>query len=343
MPDALASLLASYHFDLPPELVAQRPPARRGESRLLVVRPAGVAHRGFGDLADLLDPGDLLVVNDSRVMQARCLLKRRSGGQVEVLFLAPGPGPVEAMLRPSRRLSVGERLLGPAGEEVEILEHRGDGTWLVRARPEPGALMEHLGQVPLPPYIRRPADADDRERYQTVYARPPGSSAAPTAGLHFDDTLLARLDARGIPRAAVTLHVGPGTFRPLREDDLARGELHAEAWVVPEETALAVRRCREQGSRVVAVGTTTVRALEAAVPRGATLPEPGSGITRLFLKEGDPIRVATALVTNFHLPGTSLILLVAAFLGRERLLDAYRQAVAERYRFYSYGDAMLVL
>ncbi len=332
-----------YHFEPPPELVAQEPTIRREESRLLVVGHDTLDDRGFAELDRLLEPEDLLVVNDTRVMPARCWVHRASGGRVELLFLEPGPGPVEVMLRPGRRLKPGEVLSGAGGERVELLARRDDGSWQVCTTPEPMELMERLGRMPLPPYIKRDAAARDRERYQTVYAFPPGSAAAPTAGLHFGPDLLERLDARGVRRASVTLHVGPGTFRPLRQDDLDRGELHPERWTVPQATVDAIERARSRGGRVVAVGTTSVRALEAATPPGASLPRAGSGTTRLFLREGDRLRVPDALITNFHLPGSSLILLVAAVLGRERLLEVYGHAIARRYRFYSYGDAMLVL
>ncbi len=335
--------LLPYHFDLPSELVAQQPLAQRDGGRLLVVRGGALEDRAFADLDQLLSPGDLMVVNDSRVMPSRCWVERTSGGRVEILFLEPGPGPVEVMLRPGRRLRVGEVLHGPEGERVELLEPRPDGTWRVQTSPEPQALMDRLGQMPLPPYIRRPANQSDRERYQTLFAQPPGSAAAPTAGLHFGAELLERLQRRGVQLATVTLHVGPGTFRPLRDDDLERGELHGERYSVPVATVQAIQAARARGGKVVAVGTTTVRALEAATPAGSDLPTASSGVTRLFLREGDRLRVPDALITNFHLPGSSLILLVAAVLGRERLLEVYGHAISRRYRFYSYGDAMLVL
>jgi S-adenosylmethionine:tRNA ribosyltransferase-isomerase len=343
MSTSTPEVLAPYGFDLPPELVAQQPLDQRDGSRLLVERGGVLEDHGFDRLDALLEPGDLLVVNDSRVMPARCWVQRASGGRVELLFLEPGPGPVEVMLRPGRRLGSGEVLLGPGGERVTLLEPRADGTWRVATEPEPLVLMERLGHMPLPPYIKRPDAAADRERYQTLWARPPGSAAAPTAGLHFGDALLERLERRGVERASVTLHVGPGTFRPLRSADLERGELHPERWTVPVATVQAIARARARGGRVVAVGTTSVRALEAATPSGQDLPVAGSGTTRLFLREGDRLRVPDALITNFHLPGSSLILLVAAVLGRERLLEIYGHAIARRYRFYSYGDAMLVL
>lgn len=343
MTSSTPEALAPYGFELPPELVAQRPLERRDGSRLLVDRGAALEDRGFAELDDLLEPGDLLVVNDSRVMPARCWVQRSTGGRVELLFLEPGPGPVEVMLRPGRRLKAGEVLNGPWGERVTLLEAREDGSWRVATEPEPMVLMERLGHMPLPPYIKRPDAAADRKRYQTLWASPPGSAAAPTAGLHFGDDLLARLQRRGVGRVAVTLHVGPGTFRPLRDVDLERGELHPERWIVPASTVRAIARTRADGGRVIAVGTTSVRALEAATPPGQDLPVAGSGSTRLFLREGDHLRVPDAIITNFHLPGSSLILLVAAVLGRERLLEVYGHAIARRYRFYSYGDAMLVL
>jgi len=335
--------LRPYHFELPDELVAQEPPKRREESRLLVVRRGALEDRSFAELDTLLAPGDLLVVNDTRVMPARCWVHRASGGRVELLFLQPGPGPVEVMLRPGKRLKVGELLRGPDGEQVELLALQDDGSWRVRTTPEPLALMGRLGHMPLPPYIRRADAPRDIERYQTVYAQQAGSAAAPTAGLHFGPGLLGRLAARGVELAFVTLHVGPGTFRPLRQEDLDRGELHPEHYTVPTETVAAIAAARARGGRVVAVGTTTVRALEAATPAGSVLPVAGAGTTRLFLREGDRLRVPDALITNFHLPGSSLILLVATVLGRERLLEVYGHAIARRYRFYSYGDAMLVL
>ncbi len=343
MPDTVPELLARYPIELPSELVAQQPLERRHDSRLLVDHGDRLEDRRVRDLPSLLDPGDLVVVNDSRVMPARCLLRRETGGRVEVFILETGPGPVEALVRPGRRLKPGEVLEGSEGTRVELLECRDDGSWLVQSDPEPLALMARIGHVPLPPYIRREDGALDRDRYQTVYARPSGSAAAPTAGLHFSDELLGALDERGVQLASVTLHVGPGTFRPLRQQDLDSGQLHPERWFVPDATVAAIQRARAAGKRVLAVGTTTVRALEAATSAGETLPRAGSGITRLFLGEGDRLRVATSLLTNFHLPGSSLILLVAAVLGRERLLEVYGQAIARRYRFYSYGDAMLVL
>ncbi len=307
-----------------------------------MLAPEGLADRTVPDLPAWLSPGDLVVVNDSRVMPARCLLRRPSGGRVEVLFLEPGPGSVEALVRPARRLAVGE-VVEADGARIRLLESLGEGTWRVEADPSPAEVMARLGHVPLPPYIRRADRPEDRERYQTLWADRPGSAAAPTAGLHLSAHLLDALEARGVQRAAVTLHVGLATFRPLRPSDLERGELHEEPWEVPEATASAVATARSRGNRVVAVGTTTVRALESATPPGATLPLPGAGRTRLFIRRGYRFRAVDALLTNFHLPGSSLLLLVAAFAGQERLRRAYAHAVAAGYRFYSYGDAMLVL
>ncbi len=343
MPETLHALASRYHFELPSELVAQEPLPQREHSRMLVLRGGQLQDRLVSQLPELLAAGDLLVVNDSRVMPARCQLRRGSGGAVELLFLQPGPSPVEALLRPGRRLRPGEILHGPRGERVELCARRDDGSWQVRTQPQPEQIMARLGAMPLPPYIQRAARGSDRERYQTVFARPLGSAAAPTAGLHFSAGLLADLERHGVQLALVTLHVGLGTFRPLRQADLDAGLLHAEPFDVPPATVEAIRQTRERGGRVVAVGTTTVRALESATPAGQRLPRPGEGTTRLFLREGDRLSVPDAILTNFHLPGSSLLLLMAAVLGRDRLIEAYQHAVARRYRFYSYGDAMLVL
>ncbi|MBN1337406.1 MAG: tRNA preQ1(34) S-adenosylmethionine ribosyltransferase-isomerase QueA [Deltaproteobacteria bacterium] len=329
-------------YDLPPSLIAQEPPAERDGGRLLVLGSAGLDDRRVTDLPDLLDPDDLLVLNDSRVMPARCWLDRATGGRVEVLFLEPGPGLVEALVRPSRRLAPGQ-VLSAEGASVRLIEDLGEGTWRVEALPSPGAVMDRHGHVPLPPYIRRPDRLEDRVRYQTVWADRPGSAAAPTAGLHLSERLLSALAARGVACTRVTLHVGLGTFRPLRPSDLERGELHEEAWTVSEAAAEAVASARARGRRVVAVGTTTARALETATPEGASHPVPGSGRTRLFIRRGYRFRSVDGLLTNFHLPRSSLLHLVAAFAGQERARRAYAHAVDAGYRFYSYGDAMLVL
>lgn len=341
--------LDDFDFALPPELIAQQPLPERDASRLLVLRraPDDLQHRTFRDLPELLSPGDLLVVNRSRVIPARLLGQRPGGGQAEILLVRQLEGPRwEALLRPGRRLRPGARVLLDAGFEVLVLPgaasaqgcrpvqlSAADGDWR-------GALERH-GHVPLPPYVRRPDTPADRERYQVVYAREEGSVAAPTAGLHFTPELLARLQDRGVARAEVVLHVGPGTFRPVEALDVREHRVDPERYEIPPATAEAVARARARGGRVVAVGTTTTRALESATRDGR--PRPGSGETDLVIVPGHRFQAVDALVTNFHLPRSSLLLLVSAFAGRERLLAAYAEAVRARYRFYSYGDAMLLL
>ncbi len=306
-------------YELPPELIAQRPPGRRDASRLLVYdRPSrAVRHRGFPDLAAELAPGTLVVVNDTRVIPARLNVRRPGGGAAEVLLLEPvRDGLWEALARPSRRLRPGMAL-----GQVELLERLGEGRWLVRLDGDPAGLP------PLPPYIHE--RLDDPERYQTVYAREPGSAAAPTAGLHFTPELLAGFDVE-----RVTLHVGLDTFRPVTEETLEEHEIHGERYRVSEAAWERIRRA----ARVAAVGTTTVRVLET-LARGAPL----AGRTQLFITPGFEFRRVDALVTNFHLPRSTLLALVMAFAGVEETRALYRLAVAERYRFYSFGDAMLVL
>jgi S-adenosylmethionine:tRNA ribosyltransferase-isomerase len=343
-----------FDYELPTELIAQTPPERREDARLLVLDRAtgAVAHRGIVDLPDLLRPGDLLVVNDTRVIPARLLARRSTGGQVEVFLLGPSaeaPGSWTALVRAGGSIQAGEELaIDGADAGVRLLRRVAAGTWLVEATDgDLSALMERAGRMPLPPYVRRERDdpraALDRERYQTVFARAPGAVAAPTAGLHLTDALFARLAARGVGVARVTLHVGLGTFKPIDAENVEDHVMHEERYEVPKETADAVRRMRAAGGRVVAVGTTSVRTLEAAAAASADgLPAAGPGATSLFISPGRQFRVVDALLTNFHLPRSTLIVLVSAFAGRERVLAAYREAVAKRYRFFSYGDAMLV-
>jgi S-adenosylmethionine:tRNA ribosyltransferase-isomerase len=339
--------ISAFDYDLPPELIAQEPLAERDASRLLVLdRETGaVRHHAFCDLPSLLDPGDLVVVNRSRVFPARLLGTRPGGGGAEILLVrSRGDAVWEAMVRPGRRLRAGLRVVVDATLEVELLDAPASGRGLRLVRligPDVAGALQRLGRVPLPPYIRRPDRPEDRERYQTVYAREEGSVAAPTAGLHFTPAVLAALAVRGLERAEVVLHVGPGTFRPVQVDDVRDHALPAEPYVLPEEAASAIARTRACGGRVVAVGTTTTRVLEDRVASGS--PAPGQGETALVITPGFRFRAVDALLTNFHLPRSSLLLLVAAFAGRERVLSAYAEAVRERYRFYSYGDAMLVL
>jgi len=355
------ALLDAFDFSLPPEAIAQRPCARRSDARLLVLgrsgdaaRPPAPAHRRVSALPELLEEGDLLVVNRTRVVAARLRGRKASGGRAEALLLgATGekPGRYRALLRTRGRQRPGLELVFRGGEggaareiEARIARILDDGA--VELDLPPDSRPEEIGAPPLPPYIGRcERDRDlcalDRERYQTVYAQEPGAVAAPTAGLHLDAPLLAALDARGVERASLLLHVGLGTFQPLRREQLASGRLHRERYVLPPETAEAVARARRRGRRVAAVGTTTTRVLEACA-RDDRHVEARAGETELFLRPGDRFRAVDALLTNFHLPRSSLLLLVCAFAGRERVLASYREAIARGYRFYSYGDAMWI-
>jgi S-adenosylmethionine:tRNA ribosyltransferase-isomerase len=355
MPDDTHSI-AHYDYELPPELIAQAPLPDRAASRLLVLdRARGtLTHRTFQDLPELLTPGDLLVVNRSRVLPARLLGTRPGGGAAEILLVRRrGPDLWDALLRPGRRLRPGDVVDVAPGFQVrvEASPPTGDAASSsgpvrrVRLVPEdghPDAAIERHGHMPLPPYIRRPDRPADRERYQTVFARETGSVAAPTAGLHFSPDLLDRLKARAIETAEVVLHVGPGTFRPVEVDDVRDHRVDPERFTLPSETAAVVNRARKEGRRVVAVGTTTTRTLEATLAPGGVAPL-DHGETDLVITPGYRFRVVDALITNFHLPRSSLLLLVSAFAGRERILAAYAEAVRHRYRFYSYGDATLIL
>jgi S-adenosylmethionine:tRNA ribosyltransferase-isomerase len=332
-----------FTFDLPPELIAQRPLPDRGASRLLCLdRESGaVAHRQFTDLPALLEPGDLLVFNDTRVIPARLFAHKPTGGQVEVLLERMlGGQHCLAQLRVSKKPAVGMRLQLDGGGELEVLGREGPFYTLALVEGDLAATLEAQGHMPLPPYIEREDEAADRERYQTVYARQPGAVAAPTAGLHFDDALLSSLGARGVERAFVTLHVGAGTFQPVRADHIEDHEMHAEQLEVSPEVCEAVARTKARGGRVVAVGTTCVRSLETAAAGGEL--EPFAGDSRLFIYPGYDFRVVDALITNFHLPESTLLMLVSALAGREAVLAAYGEAVQERYRFFSYGDAMFI-
>lgn len=336
--------VSDFHYELPRELIAAEPPARRTDSRLLVLDGASgrCQDRRFPDIEALLAPGDLLVLNDTRVLPARLLGRKASGGAVEVLLeRLLGGSEALAQVRASKTPRPGTRLLLEGGLEVAVVERQGEFHRLrfPAERPLP-ELLERHGHMPLPPYIRRADTALDRERYQTVFARRPGAVAAPTAGLHFDEPLLERLRAAGIATATLTLHVGAGTFQPVRSETVEGHRMHAEWLSVPASVCAAVAAARGRGGRVVAVGTTVVRALETAAA-GDTL-APFEGETDIFLYPGHRFRAVDGLVTNFHLPGSTLLMLVSAFAGRERVLAAYRHAVAGRYRFFSYGDAMLI-
>lgn len=335
---------SDFHFELPPELIAQAPLPERSASRMLVVPPADapLVDARVRDLGDWLRPGDLLVFNDTRVIPARLFGHKDSGGRVEILIerLLPA-GEARAQLGVSKPPRPGSRIALDGGGEAEVIAREG-AFYHLRFHVE-GALESWLlkaGRLPLPPYIRREPGADDAERYQTVFAREVGAVAAPTAGLHFDEPLLADLRDRGIAFGHVTLHVGAGTFQPVRVEDLREHAMHSEWLNVGAELVAQVRRTRAAGGRVVAVGTTVVRALESAMVDGEL--QPFAGETRIFILPGYRIRSIDALLTNFHLPESTLLMLVSAFAGKGRIFEAYAHAVRERYRFFSYGDAMLL-
>ncbi len=344
-------VLSDFDYDLPAELIAQEPVGRRGESRLLVV--AGAAGGGatgealrdgrFPDLLDLIPPGDLLVLNSTRVRHARLLGTRPSGGDAEVLLIHPGTDETWiAMGRPGSAMRPGKRIRLGDGVFVETVEVLKDGNRVVRVV---GATAEEairqFGQLPLPPYITHAPGPVDEERYQTVYARREGSVAAPTAGLHFTDELLSGLAGRGVRIADLDLEVGPGTFKPVESEDLGGHIMHAERYDVPASLVRAVAETRSRGGRTWAVGTTVVRALESAASEDGSL-RAGVSETALFITPGYRFRVVDRLVTNFHLPRSTLLMLVSAFAGYDATMRAYRHAVASRYRFYSYGDAMVI-
>jgi S-adenosylmethionine:tRNA ribosyltransferase-isomerase len=349
--------LSEYSFDLPEDLIAQEPPAARGESRLLALdRETGaVADHQFADLPALLGPGDLLVVNDTRVFAARLLGRRLpGGGAAECLLLRRverrDDGEYwEALVHPGQRLKEGSRVEcgePPAVIHVEVRERRFHGRRIVRVwtdGPALAALVDAIGHVPLPPYIHRLDAERDRDRYQTVYARVRGSIAAPTAGLHFTPEILDALDRRGVERTAVTLHVGYGTFQPIRSDDVEAHLMEPEWYDVSPGAAAAISRALLDRRRIVAVGTTTTRTLESLHVTESGAVESGAGETTLFIYPGHRFRIVSGLITNFHLPRSSLLLLVCAFASRERILAAYAHAIRTGYRFYSYGDAMVIL
>lgn len=361
--------LSDFDYELPPDRIAQTPPERRDQSRMLVYERSAdaVHHARIADLPEWLREDDLLVVNDTRVLPARLHARRETGARVEFLLLERLPVPTwcwSALVHPARKLREGERVwieesefsvrmgvrprdaagrvlrswpiefLGPDGRPIE---REGDGE----------ALLEAHGQMPLPPYIERTSEmaesvgAMDRERYQTVFARVPGAVAAPTAGLHLTEALLEELEGRGVRRAAVTLHVGAGTFQPVREDDVREHRMHSEVYELSAATADALAACRTAGGRVVAVGTTSARVLETCARDGA--PAAASGRTSIFILPGHEFRCVDVLLTNFHLPRSTLLMMISALVGRERTLELYREAVERGYRFYSYGDAMLIL
>ena len=371
--------VADFDFHLPPELIAQEPPANRGAARLLHLErsTAAISHTAVSALPELLRRGDLVVVNNTRVFPARLLGERDpSGGAVECVLLAPisesvsgsklgsvdepsseltprsDPGLAasavwEALVHPGQKLKVGARMRFGGGLHAEVIEHRPFGRRFVRLWTEDGTpideVVDSVGHVPLPPYIKRDDVPEDRERYQTMFAAERGSVAAPTAGLHFTPDLVSALARRGVEKAEITLHVGYGTFQPVRVDSVEQHTLEPERYEISPQTAEAINRALDEHRRVIAVGTTTTRTLEWAAQQGNGRIRAGRGATSLFIYPGFTFQVLGGLLTNFHLPKSSLIMLVSAFAGRDRVLAAYREAIADGYRFYSYGDAMLIL
>ncbi len=338
---------SDFNFDLPQELIAQTPIERRDQSRLLVLdKSTGEwSHRHFYELPEYLRPGDCLILNDSRVLPARLLGQRLpGGGACEVLLLIDrGEKTWECLVRPGKRMRAGARLSFGGGELTALVtEELPDGNRLVRFEYEGIFLevLERLGKMPLPPYIK--AELQDRERYQTVYSRVNGSAAAPTAGLHFTQELLEKIRDMGVGIGFVTLHVGLGTFRPVKEEEITDHEMHSEYCVIPPETAELINRTKAQGGRVICVGTTSCRTIESWAAEDGTM-KPCAGWTNIFIYPGYRFKVLDGLVTNFHLPESTLIMLVSALAGREHVLAAYEEAVRERYRFFSFGDAMLIL
>ena len=337
---------SDFSFDLPEELIAQTPLQRRDGSRLMHLDPrtGAIEHRHFYELPEYLREGDCLVVNDTRVLPARLLGTRKSGGSVELLLLRDlGDGRWECLSRPGRKTKPGTELSFGSGELTATVEAVAEGgNRIVQFHYEGIFLevLERLGKMPLPPYIKE--ELQDAERYQTVYSRELGSAAAPTAGLHFTPELLDRIRAMGVSVCSITLHVGLGTFRPVKEEEIEDHAMHSEYCIIPQETADVINRTRERGGRVIAVGTTSCRTLESFAGEDGRL-EAASGWTDIFIYPGYRFKCIDALVTNFHLPESTLIMLVSALAGREHVLHAYEVAVRERYRFFSFGDAMLIL
>ncbi|MBS1128780.1 MAG: S-adenosylmethionine:tRNAribosyltransferase-isomerase [Nitrospirae bacterium] len=337
--------LSDFDFDLPEELIAQAPAEDRDRSRLLVLdrQTGAVVHRVFSDLGAYLVPGDLLVLNDTKVFPCRLQARKAGGGKAELFLLEEKAINLwQALVKGG--VDAGKTVFVAPDIEAEVLSEAGDGIRLVRFHgvTDIRARLDDLGRTPLPPYIKREPVAEDRDRYQTVYASREGAVAAPTAGLHFTGELLQWMRDRGIGTAMVTLHVGPGTFQPVRTEDIARHRMHAERYDIPAGTAEQVNRARSEGRRIIAVGTTSVRALETAARTDGKV-HGGAGSSELFITPGYRFNIVNGMVTNFHLPKSTLLMLVAAFAGRENVLTAYREAVRQRYRFFSYGDAMLIL
>ena len=337
--------LSDFMYDLPEERIAQTPVEPRDHSRLMVLnrRDHSIAHRHFYDVIDYLNPGDVLVINETRVIPARLIGERAGGGACEILLLKQlAPKRWEAIVRPGKKLRAGAQVRFGGGKLVAtIAEVKDDGGRIVNFTCEGTmeAALDELGQMPLPPYIHE--KLQDQQRYQTVYAKYDGSAAAPTAGLHFTPELLDRIREKGVEIVPVLLHVGLGTFRPVKVENVEEHQMHSEYFEVSEEAALRINAARDRGGRVVAVGTTCVRTLESAAENGRLMAKRGN--TQIFIRPGYSYQMVDALITNFHLPGSTLVMLVSAFYDREHILEAYRVAVEEKYRFFSFGDATLIL
>ena len=332
--------LSDFDFELPSELIAQAPLPERSASRLLEVAPDSLRDRVFTDILDLLKPGDVMVFNDTRVLNARFFGVKETGGRVEVLVeRVLDASTVLAQVRASKSPPPGTRMRLADAFEVTVGERAGE-FFTLQFPGDAIALIDAYGSLPLPPYIAHEAGQQDQQRYQTVFARSPGAVAAPTAGLHFDQPLLDKLQARGVRLAWLTLHVGAGTFQPVRTENIAEHKMHSEWFHVPSETATLIREAQRGGHDVIAVGTTSMRALESASQSGEL--QAGSGDTQIFITPGYQFKTVTRLITNFHLPKSTLMMLVSAFAGYDRIRSAYMHAIAQRYRFFSYGDAMLL-
>lgn len=337
---------SDFNFDLPEELIAQTPLEKRDNSRLLHlgINDGSIEHRHFYDIKDYIRPGDCLVLNDSRVLPARLIGCRPTGGSVELVLLKDlGGGCWECLSRPGRKTKPGQEILFGDGELTATVEKVTDGGNRVVKFHYEGVfleVLERLGKMPLPPYIKE--ELQDSERYQTVYSRELGSAAAPTAGLHFTNELLQEIKDKGVNVCFVTLHVGLGTFRPVKEDDIENHDMHSEFCIVPDETAKIINSTKKNGGRVICVGTTSCRTVESFANEDGTI-NPTSGWTNIFIYPGYSFKCIDGLITNFHLPESTLIMLVSALAGRENVLNAYEQAVKERYRFFSFGDAMIII
>lgn len=338
-----------FDYHLPEELIAQHPADKRDQSRLMVIdRSTGeLSHKHFYDILDYLNPGDCLVMNNSKVLPARLFgVKEGTGAKIEFLLIKRIAGDTwETMVRPGKRLHPGDRVsFGDGALMAEIIEHGEGGTRIVKFEYQ-GVfleLLEQLGKIPLPPYIERESDAEDKDRYQTVYCKEEGSVAAPTAGLHFTEELLKRAEEKGVKLAYVTLHVGIGTFRPVKCETIEEHKMHFEEYYIDEENAKIINETKRSGGRIISVGTTSTRTMESAAEEDGTI-APGSGSTGIFIYPGYRFKVVDCLITNFHLPKSTLLMLVSALYNRENIISAYNEAVAQDYRFFSYGDAMFIV